>query len=137
MLFRFHRLAILFCLPTLTALCAGAAAQTPNIDAAAWHISKSSGHVWVMNAGVQPVSLTDQAQLKPGDSIRTGNNGRVLLERGTETILIAPNSALTIPATEKDAASTTIIQRSGSIELTVEKRNVKASGSRTPYLVAR
>ena len=136
MLFRFHRLTILFCLPTLAALCAGAAAQTANIDATAWHVSKSSGNVWVMNAGVQPVSLTDQAQLKPGDSIRTGSNGRVLLERGKETVLLAPNSALTIPATQKDATSTTIIQQSGSIELTVEKRNVRSFEVETPFLVA-
>jgi len=59
MLFRFHRLTILFCLPTLAALCAGAAAQTANIDATAWHVSKSSGNVWVINAGVQPVSQGD------------------------------------------------------------------------------
>jgi hypothetical protein len=122
----------------LAALCGGALAQSQDAaqDAAAWRVSKSSGSVWVVSAGVQPASLTDQAQLKPGDSIRTGSNGRVLLERGTETILIAPNSALTIPATQKDAASTTILQQSGSIRLQVDKRNVRSFEVETPYLVA-
>jgi hypothetical protein len=134
MLIRVRLSLLLFCLPVLVALCAGASAQT--LDAAAWRVSKSSGNVWVMSTGAQPASLSDAAELKPGDSIRTGSNGRVLLERGKETILIAPNSALTIPATQKDAASTTIIQQSGSIRLEVEKRNVRSFEVETPYLVA-
>jgi hypothetical protein len=131
MLFRVRLSTILFC---LAALCGIACAQSQ--DAAAWRVSKASGSVWVVSAGVQPASLTDQAQVKPGDSIRTGSNGRVLLERGTETILIAPNSVLTIPATQKDATSTTIQQQSGSIRLQVDKRNVRSFEVETPYLVA-
>src|SRR5579883_64025 len=134
MMFRVRLSRILFGLPALAALCAAGSARAQ--DGAAWHVSKTSGSVWVVSAGVQPASLSDQAQLEPGDSIRTGNNGRVLLERGSETILIAPNSALTIPATQKDAASTTIQQQAGSIRLQVDKRNVRSFEVETPYLVA-
>jgi hypothetical protein len=74
--------------------------------------------------------------LKPGDSIRTGRNGRVLLIRGTETILIAPNSAIGIPLEARSGLSTTIIQRAGSILLDVEKRNNNHFEVETPYLAA-
>ena len=105
-------------------------------DAAVWQVGKSSGEVWVTTSGVQPASLTDTAKLKAGDSIRTGRNGRVLLVRGEETILIAPNSIVALPATQKDGSSTTIVQQAGSILLEVEKRNVKHFEVETPYLVA-
>ena len=101
-----------------------------------WQVVKSSGDVWLSTSGVQPVSLSDKETLKPGDSIRTGRNGRVLLVRGEETILIAPNSVVGLPETEKDGSSTTILQQAGSILLDVEKRNVKHFEVETPYLVA-
>ena len=47
--------------------------------------------------GAQPASLKQEEGLKPGDTIRTGRNGRVLLVRGEETILIAPNSVIGVP----------------------------------------
>ena len=101
---------------------------------AVWHVGKSSGEVWLTGAGVQQVSLGGDTVLKPGDTIRTGRNGRVLLVRGEETILISPNSVIGIPAAPKDGLSTTIIQQAGSILLEVEKRNVKHFEVETPYL---
>ncbi len=86
--------------------------------------------------GAQQVSLTQEGTLKPGDTIRTGRNGRVLLVRGEETILISPNSVVGLPAEKKDGLSTTIIQQAGSILLEVEKRNVKHFEVETPYLAA-
>jgi hypothetical protein len=74
--------------------------------------------------------------LKPGDTIRTGRNGRVLLVRGEETILLAPNSVIGLPAEKKEGLSTTIVQQAGSILLEVEKRNVKHFEVETPYLAA-
>ena len=74
--------------------------------------------------------------LKPGDNIRTGRNGRVLLVRGEETILISPNSVVGLPAEKKEGLSTTIVQQAGSILLEVEKRNVKHFEVETPYLAA-
>jgi hypothetical protein len=104
-----------------------------------WQVGKASGEVWLSASGVQPASLTEQATLKPGDSVRTGRNGRVLLVRGQESILVAPNSAITIPPPkdgEADRQSTTILQQAGSILLQVEKRNVRNFNVETPYLVA-
>jgi hypothetical protein len=105
-------------------------------DSKVWQVRKSSGDVWVATSGVQPASLTQQTALKPGDNIRTGRNGRVLLVRGEETILITPNSVVGIPLEKKDGLPTTIIQQAGSILLDVEERNVKHFEVETPYLAA-
>src|SRR6201993_210996 len=105
-------------------------------DDGVWSVSKSSGEVWVTTTGAAQVSLKQEEALKPGDTIRTGRNGRVLLVRGEETILISPNSVIGVPAEKKEGLSTTIIQQAGSILLEVEKRNVKHFEVETPYLAA-
>src|SRR4051812_2631964 len=93
-------------------------------DDGAWTVGKSSGEVWLTSSGAQPASLKSEEMLKPGDTVRTGRTGRVLLRRGEETMLISPNSVVGIPAEKKDGLSTTIVQQAGSILLEVEKRNV-------------
>ena len=116
----------------LLAFCAGSAAAAENV----WRVSKSSGEVSVTTAAGQQSALTDGATVNPGDSVRTGQTGRVLLTRGEETILISPNSAIGIPAEKISDLSTTITQQAGSILLEVEKRNVKHFAVETPYLAA-
>jgi FecR-like protein len=105
-------------------------------DGGTWSVSKSSGEVWITNGEVQLASLNPADNLKPGDTIRTGRNGRVLLVRGEESILVAPNSVVGLPAEPKEGLSTTIVQQAGSILLEVEKRNVKHFEVETPYLAA-
>src|SRR5262249_38540173 len=103
---------------------------------AEWHVSKSSGEVWVATSGAQPVALRSDAVLKPGDTLSTGQNGRVLLARGAETILVSANSVVGIPTDKMDGYSTTIVQQAGSILLEVEKKNVQHFEVATPYLAA-
>jgi len=105
-------------------------------DDGAWSVSKSSGEVWIATSGAQPVSLNPETTLKQGDTIRTGRNGRVLLVRGEESILVAPNSVIGLPTERKDGMSTTVLQQAGSILLEVEKLNVKHFEVETPYLAA-
>jgi hypothetical protein len=116
----------------LGAACSNAVAA----EGGAWLVSKSSGEVWMGTTAAQPASLHQEDVLKPGDTIRTGRNGRVLLMRGEETIMISPNSVIGLPTEKKDGLSTTIIQQAGSILLDVEKRNVKHFEVETPYLAA-
>jgi hypothetical protein len=120
----------------LAALILGTASGASAADDGVWSVSKASGEVWVATDGAQPVSLNQEEMLKPGNTIRTGRNGRVLLVRGEETILISPNSVVGLPAEKKEGLSTTIIQQAGSILLEVEKRNVKHFEVETPYLAA-
>src|SRR5215471_16295236 len=127
---------LILSLAAFVALGAGATLRAEDAAPATWQVSKASGEVWVANSGVQPASLTNQATLNPGDQIRTGRNGRVLLVRGQETILVAPNSAIMIPAEQKDAASTTILQQAGAIQFEVDKRPERNFEVETPYLVA-
>ena len=120
----------------MVALILGTASGASAADDGVWSVSKASGEVWVATDGAQPASLSQDETLKPGDTIRTGRNGRVLLVRGEETILISPNSVVGLPAEKKEGLSTTIIQQAGSILLEVEKRNVKHFEVETPYLAA-
>ncbi|MEZ2146489.1 FecR family protein [Bradyrhizobium sp. DN5] len=120
----------------LAALILGTASGAFGAENGAWSVSKATGEVWVATNGAQQVSLNQEEALKPGDTIRTGRNGRVLLVRGEETILISPNSVVGLPAEKKEGLSTTIIQQAGSILLEVEKRNVKHFEVETPYLAA-
>ncbi len=105
-------------------------------DGGSWSVSRSTGDVWLTTRGAEPVSLAQEEVLKPGDTIRTGRSGRVLLKRGEETILVAPNTVIGLPAETKEGLSTTILQQAGSILLEVEKRNVKHFEVETPYLAA-
>lgn len=120
----------------MAALILGTASGASAADDGVWSVSKSSGEVWLATSGAQQVSLKQEETLKPGDTIRTGRNGRVLLVRGEETILISPNSVVGVPAEKKEGLSTTIIQQAGSILFEVEKRNVKHFEVETPYLAA-
>lgn len=105
-------------------------------DVRPWSVSKSSGDVWTVTSGAQQASLSQQSELKAGDTIRTGRNGRVLLTRGEESILIAPNSAIAIPVQAGEEGQTTVLQQAGSILLDVEKKNVNHFEVETPYLAA-
>ncbi|MBR1088614.1 FecR domain-containing protein [Bradyrhizobium manausense] len=120
----------------MAALILGTASVASAADDGVWSVSRSSGEVWLATNGAQQVSLNQEETLKPGDTIRTGRNGRVLLVRGEETILISPNSVVGVPAEKKEGLSTTIVQQAGSILLEVEKRNVKHFEVETPYLAA-
>jgi hypothetical protein len=101
-----------------------------------WRVAKSSGDVWVTTTGSQQVSLGSDTMLAPGGNIRTGRNGRVLLTRGAERILISPNSEIGIPLEKRGELSTTITQQAGTIVPDVEKRNVQHFEVETPYLAA-
>jgi len=119
-----------------TAIAMIAASTAFAADDGAWSVKKSSGEVWMGSSGVQQASVKSDEVLKPGDTIRTGRNGRVLLVRGEESILIAPNSVVGLPAEKKEGLSTTIKQQAGSILLEVEKKNVRHFEVETPYLAA-
>ena len=113
-----------------------AQAGMANAEDAAWQVAKSSGEVWVTTSGAQQVSLSADTKLKPGDNVRTGRNGRVLLTRGEERILLSPNSAIGVPSEKTGDLPTTITQQAGTILLDVEKKNVRHFEVETPYLAA-
>jgi len=129
-----HRTRIV--LAFVVALMPAALMSQASAEGQAWRIGKSSGEFSVTTSGAQPASLTSGTLLQPGDSIRTGQNGRVLLVRGNETILISANSSVSIPKDKKDGLSTLILHQAGSIMLEVEKRGASHFEVETPHLSA-
>ena len=110
-------------------------AQAGNAERAVWRVSKTSGEVWITHSGLQAIALSNYESVAPGDIVRTGRNGRVLLSRGEETILLSSNSQVEI-ASDIKAGFSTIFQKSGSILLEIEKRNIQHFEVQTPYLAA-
>ncbi|WP_147045366.1 FecR domain-containing protein, partial [Methylobacterium gnaphalii] len=100
-----------------------------------WRVVKVSGEAWISGDKVQAASASGSDLLRAGASIRTGRNGRVLLSRGAESILVSPNSAIALPAEGKPGMST-VLQQAGTILLDVEKKNVQHFEVETPYLAA-
>jgi hypothetical protein len=127
---RLHRLA-----RTAALLIAVATSSMSLAQDTTWRVSKVSGEAWIGGSGVQPVSMSENPVLRPGETVRTGRNGRVLLVRGAESILVSANSSISLPEADR-AGQTTIIQQAGSILLDVEKRNVPHFEVETPYLAA-
>lgn len=124
-----------YTLATFTALATFAVSNLVHASEGTWTVGKFTGAVWVTKSAAQPVALTGDARLDAGDNISTGPNGRVILTRGEERILVSPNSAIGIPA-QRGSGRTTITQRAGSILLDVEKKNVQHFEVETPYLAA-
>src|SRR3990172_8201646 len=86
--------------------------------AAEWSVVRSSGEVWIGAPGAQAISLGEGAGLPEGGTIATGKDGRVLLVRGEETMVVGPNSLIGIPQGSPDGQFTTILQRAGVVEFT-------------------
>jgi FecR-like protein len=128
---------IRFCVALIVLGIAGALYLRPEAFAedAAWRVAKLSGEGLVVASG-HDSSLSEGVLLRPGDTVRTGPSGQVLLKRGLETILVSPNSVLGLSAQDNSKLWTTIFQQAGSILLEVEKRNVKHFAVETPYLTA-
>jgi hypothetical protein len=92
----------LFCAAVLAA--ASLLARQAFADAdASWRVAKSSGEVWISSSETpQPVSLTSDADVRPGQTVRTGENGMLLLVRGEESMLVSPNAVIDIPKENRD-----------------------------------
>ncbi len=57
-----------------------------------------------------------------GDWIETGPDGRAIVRRGDESIVVAPNSRIGLPRDNTGSFATRILQTLGTILLTVEKK---------------
>ncbi len=116
-------------------LVAGFVGTTAADDRDAWSIVQTSGTIWVQPDGAQRVSLGDTKVLEPGTTLATSKGGRVLLQRGRETMVVGPGTIMKVPR-GSSRLFTTVIQWIGEIEFDVDKRNVQHFGVRTPYLAA-
>jgi hypothetical protein len=101
-----------------------------------WTITRHSGDVRLVTDGVVLSSLSENMALRPGTGIRTGENGRIMLVHAGESMMISPNSSLTIPNTYAKNDYTTLLQKRGSALFAVEKDQGRPFRVLTPYLAA-
>ena len=87
-----------------------------------WTLESRSGQVSLVKTGMTPISLSTGDVFADGDWIETGPDGRALLRRGEETIVVAPNSRIGLPENNNGPYATRILQTLGTILLTVEKK---------------
>ncbi len=100
-----------------------------------WHISRSSGSVWVGSDTAQLVSLGPTTDIPAGATVMTGEGARVFLVRGTQTMLIGPDTVVTVPDGESGGI-TTVLEHAGEITFDVDRQKVKHFAVETPYLAA-
>ncbi len=111
-------------------LCAGTAhAGTPG-----WTVSESSGAVTVTRPGYSAVVVRGGA-VNAGDIVSTGKNGRAVLVRGEEYLVVSPGARITI-ADPKPGAMTQIIQSFGNTLYKIKKMATPHFAVETPYLAA-
>lgn len=103
--------------------------------AADWRVAKIFGDAWVGTSGVQNVSLSRGSPLDDNATVRTGRDGKVVLVRGQESMIVGADSIVTLPA-EETAGWTVIEQQAGSVTYDVEKRHVLHFEVKTPTIVA-
>lgn len=102
----------------------------------AWTVTQKSGHVEVVRSGMQPASLKVNASLNAGDTVVTGRDGRAMLTRGSDYLLVNANSRLAIPAEESTDGFTRLKQWFGSVFYDVETTGKPHFEVETPLLAA-
>jgi len=101
-----------------------------------WQISQMDGGAQVVVPGVAPVSLTQGDVLAPGQKIVTGSDGRVVLIRGEEKIIVSPNSSMGLPAGKEGKFTTRILHSLGTLLFEVGKKKTAHFEVVTPYMAA-
>eukprot|EP00439_Symbiodinium_sp_Y106_P088540 s1_g1076.t1 len=112
------------------------ASQAFALEDRAWNVETHVGTVWVKHAALQPVALNPNESLRAGSTIETGEDGRVVLVRGDESIIVSPRTSLALPEHSDNGMATTILQSFGTILLQVEKRAKQHFEVETPFLAA-
>ncbi len=102
---------------------------------AQWKVSEASGQVSVVRDGAS-VMIRRDAQLRPGDVVRTGPSSRAVLVRGQEYVIVSAGSHLQIKQATQDNPVTQIIQYLGNALFKIEKKSTPHFGVDTPYMAA-
>ncbi len=125
----------MFRLVLASILVAAFVGKTSAGDGNDWVVVQVSGRIWVQPDGANRVALDPTAVIGPGTTLATSGNGRVLLQRGEETMVVGPDTVMKVPQ-DSSRLFTTVIQWMGEIEFDVEKRHVRHFTVKTPYLAA-
>jgi hypothetical protein len=101
-----------------------------------WRVARVMGGVLIINADKSWVRALAGAELKLGQTLATGDTGRVMIVKGAASMLASPNTALMIEPNPKEDGKVIVIQRSGRIDLAVEHKTQRYFSVETPYLAA-
>ncbi|MBN2358521.1 MAG: FecR domain-containing protein, partial [Deltaproteobacteria bacterium] len=101
-----------------------------------WSIATRTGSVQVIKPGAQPISVTSVERIEAGDGLVTGPDGRLVLVRGAQTIVVAPNSRMSLPADEGKGLGVRVLQQLGTLLFKVERREAPYFEVETPFLAA-
>ncbi len=104
-------------------------------EADPWHVAQSSGSVWFGSDTAQLVSLGPTADVPGGATVMTGEGARAFLVRGSQTMLVGPNTVITLPDGDSHGI-TTVLERAGEVTFDVDRQTVKHFAVETPYLAA-
>src|SRR4028118_629337 len=111
--------------------CSPAMAQVP-----AWSVSEAGGEVVLQRAGT-PQPLRRGTMLAAGDIIQTGPNGRAVLVRNREFVLVSPRSRLRIPSqAETSGGIIQMIQEVGRALYRIERKATPPFGVRPRHPAA-
>jgi len=99
-----------------------------------WIAERLRGQVEQLEHGNWTALLRGDA-VPDGRKIRTGGNGRVDLVRGLESIALGPNTLIAVRDTPGQKM-TSVIQSSGVVTVTAERRNVQHFSVQTPVMAA-
>lgn len=109
---------------------------SPAARAAEWTVVKTFGHTWIEETGVRKTALSRGRSLSGAAAIITGDDGKVVLVRGDESIVLAPNSMVRLHDGNLSGQWTTISQESGAATYVVHKRSAPHFRVETPTLAA-
>lgn len=98
-----------------------------------WAVARMSGSATIALPGAPAQPLIPGMFVPLGSRISTAASGRVLLQRGTTSMMVSPATVIEVV---DGAGMMRVIERRGTIELEVEKRGVPYFSVETPMLSA-
>nr|WP_320143135.1 FecR domain-containing protein [uncultured Cohaesibacter sp.] len=111
--------------------------QTHAQSSASWTVQKITGVAYIAQKGQKAIKVRKGSVLHPGQTLSTENRTRLLLVRGKERIQVGSGAIMAIPPAKYiQPGKTLILQQSGRLQLTVNKKDVKHFAVKTPYLTA-
>ena len=118
----------------LIVFCTGSAAAQAQQDGN-WTILEISGDVEIDQGGTGIAPVSVDSRLGEGSVIRTRERGRLVLIRGDESIIVGPNTEISIP--QQDSSwGTRILQSLGTALFKVQKKSSPHFEVVTPYMAA-
>jgi collagen type III alpha len=100
-----------------------------------WQISEATGEVRLTHNG-QSRAAVRGALLASGATIATGRNGRAVIVRGEEFVIVSPRTQLRVPASDQPNKVMQIIEDFGTAVFKIAKKATPHFGVQTPYLAA-